>query len=95
MPQFRKKPVVVEAVRWTNAPHGELAEIMRLAADNLTARTITFAADGTADLIIKTLEGDMRATVGDWIVRGVQGEVYPCKPDIFDLTYEPVPEEER
>ena len=42
----------------------------------------------TGDLMIRTLEGDMRATYGDWIIRGVSGELYPCKPDIFALTYE-------
>lgn len=42
------------------------------------------------ELIIKTLEGDMKASVGDWIITGVNGEQYPCKPDIFDKTYEPV-----
>lgn len=44
----------------------------------------------TGELVIRTLEGDMRATYGDWIIRGVQGEFYPCKPDIFAATYEPV-----
>ena len=44
----------------------------------------------TGDLMIRTLEGDMRATPGDWIIRGVQGEFYPCKPDIFAATYEAV-----
>ena len=42
----------------------------------------------TGDLMIRTLEGDMRAIPGDWIIRGVQGEFYPCKPDIFEATYE-------
>ena len=42
----------------------------------------------TGELVIRTLEGDMRATHGDWIIRGVQGEFYPCKPDIFEATYE-------
>jgi hypothetical protein len=46
-----------------------------------------FGVDG---LIIHTLEGDMRADIGDWIIRGVKGEFYPCKPDIFDATYEQV-----
>lgn len=45
---------------------------------------------GTGDLMIRTLEGDMRATYGDYIIRGVQGEFYPCKPDIFAATYEAV-----
>lgn len=44
----------------------------------------------TGELIIRTLEGDMRASYGDWIIRGVKGEFYPCKPDIFEATYEPV-----
>ncbi|MFR8990648.1 MAG: hypothetical protein ACLVH9_05715 [Fusobacterium sp.] len=44
------------------------------------------------ELIIKTLEGDMKASVGDWIITGVNGEQYPCKPDIFKKTYEPVEE---
>lgn len=44
----------------------------------------------TGELVIRTLEGDMRATYGDWIIKGVQGEFYPCKPDIFDATYEQV-----
>ena len=44
----------------------------------------------TGDLVIRTLEGDMHASMGDYIVRGVQGEMYPCKPDIFDATYEEV-----
>jgi len=43
----------------------------------------------TGELVIRTLEGDMRATYGDWIIKGVQGEFYPCKPDIFTATYEP------
>ena len=44
----------------------------------------------TGELVIRTLEGDMRASYGDYIIRGVQGEFYPCKPDIFEATYEPV-----
>ncbi len=85
--KFRKKPVVIDAVRWTNAGHS-LADIQSMTS----IHRITFAADGTADLIIETLEGDMRARVGDYIIRGVQGEVYPCKPDIFAATYEPAEE---
>jgi hypothetical protein len=48
--------------------------------------------DGPPHLMVQTLEGDMRADPGDWIIRGVAGELYPCKPDIFDATYEPVNE---
>jgi hypothetical protein len=47
--------------------------------------------DATADeLTIKTLEGELHVSIGDWIIRGVNGELYPCKPDIFEKTYEPV-----
>jgi len=49
---------------------------------------------GGAPIFIDTLEGQMRADPGDWIITGVHGERYPCKPDIFEATYEPVPEEE-
>lgn len=87
MSQYRKKPVVIEAVQWTNDPNGDaLKQILALARNG----RVTFAADGTADLVIETLEGDMRANVGDWIIRGVKGEIYPCKPDIFAATYEAV-----
>ena len=46
------------------------------------------------DIFVLTLEGEMRATVGDYIIRGVQGEFYPCKPDIFAATYEPITDKE-
>lgn len=62
MAKFRKKPVVIEAVRTDVA------------------------------IEIETLEGTMRADPGDWIITGVKGETYPCKPDIFEATYEPVDE---
>lgn len=86
--KFRKKLVVIDAVQWTNDSDGDaLKAILALGRNN---GRVTFAADGTADLVIETLEGDMRANVGDWIIRGVKGELYPCKPDIFAATYEPV-----
>lgn len=79
--KFRKKPVVIEAVQWTNK-EGSLKEIHVLGCEPI------FAADGTDDLIIETLEGNHRALVNDWIIKGVKGEFYPCKPDIFEATYE-------
>jgi hypothetical protein len=51
-----------------------------------------FRHEGPDPLVISTLEGDMKANPGDWIITGVNGEVYPCKPDIFEKTYEPVDE---
>ena len=53
---------------------------------------VVVAYKTSKELIIKTLEGDMKASVGDWIITGINGEQYPCKPDIFKKTYEPVEE---
>jgi hypothetical protein len=76
--RFRKKPVEVDAIRWNG--------------DNLDdIRRFTGIQYGDVkELIIPTLEGDHTARVGDWIIKGVKGELYPCKPDIFEMTYEPV-----
>jgi hypothetical protein len=78
MPKFRKKPVVVEAVQWGGDNYDEVGDFMGL--------TATCQVDD--DFLIPTLEGDMRASPGDWIIKGVAGEFYPCKPDIFAATYE-------
>ncbi len=79
MAKFRKKPVVIEAVQFD----GTLASIECLGIPEceqmLGSRTVT----------INTLEGKMTAQPGDWIIRGVKGEFYPCKPEIFEATYEP------
>jgi len=53
------------------------------------------AFQATERQVIHTLEGDMVAEIGDWIITGVKGEIYPCKPDIFELTYDPVEEVKR
>lgn len=74
----RKKPVVVEAMLYTGPNFDEVGEWCG-----------AFHA-GTDYLIIKTLEGNHRANPGDWVIKGVKGEFYPCKPDIFDQTYEVV-----
>lgn len=87
MAKYRKKPVVVEAVQWTN-DNASLNAITAMRIEGLR-----FAADGTAALIVPTLEGEHRADVGDWIIRGVLGEFYPSKPDAFTLTYERVEDE--
>ena len=79
--KFRKKPIVIEAVQWTGDNVGEIAEFCPRADIGLGNNTVLY-------LIIPTLEGDHRANVGDWIIRGVKGEFYPCKPDIFEMTYE-------
>lgn len=83
MPQFRKRPVDVEAVQWNENWPTMLAFIVEQGG----RAHIDF--DGTV-LVVETLEGDMRANAGDWIIRGVQGEFYPCKPDIFAATYDAI-----
>ena len=92
--RFRKKPVVIEAWRVQSDMGGcpkwftdELGKSVRAATG---ARC--FGSGGMAIWFINTLEGEMRADPGDWIIRGVKGELYPCKPDIFAETYEQVAE---
>lgn len=77
--KYRKKPVTIEAIQWLGT---NLSEI-----DDFIGKSIT--NKGTT-LIIHTLEGDMEASIGDYIIKGVKGEFYPCKPDIFLATYEKV-----
>jgi hypothetical protein len=74
--KYRKKPVVIEAIQWTG---DNTSEIMKWVGDKAYFRDA---------LYIKTLEGGYRAGVGDYIIKGIKGEFYPCKPDIFEKTYE-------
>ena len=97
MAKFRKKPVVIDAFQLTEKSridNSEWPEWMNRAwnDDRNDPGSITpFAiGEGTGPLLIGTLEGTMTAQYGDWIIRGVNGELYPCKPDIFAKTYEPV-----
>ena len=80
MSLFMKKPVVIEAVQWFN--HGDHASVVLKSAPN------RYADEGIP--WIETLEGGHIVKPGDWIITGVKGEHYPCKPDIFCMTYEPV-----
>lgn len=82
MPVFQKKRVFVEAIQYTDPE--SVKEIIKMKGDGLG---INNSEDG---LYITTLEGVMKADKGDWIIKGVKGEIYPCKPDIFELTYEQV-----
>jgi hypothetical protein len=87
MAQFRKKPVEIEAVQLAGDSVSEAINFVPL--DQFAGGGMS-PDDGRFYVDIRTLEGVMRATEGDWIIRGVQGEHYPCKPDIFRATYEPV-----
>lgn len=86
--KFRKKPVVIEAFQWTGGPNQPEDPVW--ACEAIRAGSVRFENVGTPDvaLLIDTLEGTHRANQGDWIIRGVKGELYPCKPDIFEATYE-------
>jgi hypothetical protein len=89
--RYRKKPVIIEAIRFTG-PGSEDAVLDWI--DGTLASYHTLAGPG-APIKIHTLEGVMEASPGDYIIKGVLGEYYPCKPDIFHATYEAVSEETR
>jgi len=83
--KFRKKPVVIEAFLYDGENADAIADWMFAnGAENLSG-----AEGPDPHLVITTLEGDHRAEPGDWIIKGVEDEFYPCKPQIFDATYEP------
>lgn len=80
--QFRKKPIIVRAWRFD----GSWESVEQIVADN--CNTGWYNRNG-GELEIETLEGTMIASAGDWIIQGYSDELYPCKPDIFEATYEP------
>jgi hypothetical protein len=79
--RYLKRAIEVEA--WQNSLNGD-------GIPDWVMDAIVICDDGT--LTIRTLEGDMKASLNDWIIRGIKGEVYPCKPDIFNVTYEHLPD---
>lgn len=86
--KYRKKAVVIEAVQWKG---DNVAEILEFVNHN-DIRVTSCESEGVQkeELYINTLEGTMHASENDWIIKGAHGEFYPCKPDIFEETYEPV-----
>lgn len=98
MAQYRKKPVVIEAIQLRWDTWNEVCEFVSKEVFDkgvyLNDETFEILPEGMASntmgLIIKTLEGNHLARQGDYIIKGVNGEFYPCKPDIFEKTYEPV-----
>ena len=82
MPKFRKKPVVIEAVQYDGNPR--CLDIFLLS--DLVIFKVGKEEDGSPYLLIPTLEGDMKCSKWDYVIRGVKGEYYPCKPDIFEKT---------
>lgn len=101
MAQFRKKPVVIEAFqisydqwwdkskwpKWLKAAHNKKREMVGSFYRDLPG---VGEREQGSYLYISTLEGELKVICNDWIIRGVKGEIYPCKPDIFEQTYEPV-----
>lgn len=85
MGRYRKKPVVIEAVQFTGSNLVEVRDFLR---EN--EKDKVYSPAGYPLLLIHTLEGVMEASPGDFIIRGVKGELYPVKPDIFADTYDPV-----
>lgn len=92
--KFRKKPIVIDAIQWTGKNHREMYNFLE-GTDGVVEQptgknfdiNFSLVAGG---LVIKTLEGQHIASIGDWIIKGVANEFYPCKPDIFEATYESV-----
>ena len=93
--KYRKKPVEIEAVRYDGYNSNEISKFMDKPVKIECISSAAYEA-GMAPpvfcVLIETLEGIMRAMPGDYIIKGVKGEFYPCKPDIFEQTYEPVTE---
>ena len=90
--RYRKRPVEVEAMRWDGTADNATPVVQWIQDNgaNCTYECNTEPCsgdDGGHNIIIRTLEGDMMAVAGDFIIKGVQGEFYPCKPDIFHATY--------
>lgn len=87
--KYRKKPVIIEAVQFYDNPDS----LTKLSSLGLDPVNVSYAIPSMPVLKIETLEGTMTATEGDYIIKGVQGEFYSCKPDIFEQTYEEVSHE--
>ena len=77
---YKKKPVVVEAIKYTKESYGESVDFC--------GKSFYGCLDD--NIIIETLEGKMKASLGDYIIKGVKGDIYPCKPDILEMTYDEV-----
>jgi hypothetical protein len=85
MPKYRKKPVVIEAVKYNGFV--SFPELKQFFGEETFNKEIMFRPT-SENLIIPTLEGNMEARINDYIIKGINGEFYPCKPDIFEKTYE-------
>lgn len=88
MTQYRKKPVIIEAVKFNGLNPTEIKDFV---GDNCEVEIYdNGVTPPVAHIVIHTLEGDMEVNNGDYVIKGVKGEFYPCKPDIFEQTYESI-----
>ncbi|WP_241606909.1 hypothetical protein [Rosenbergiella epipactidis] len=87
MAQYRKKPVVINAIQWTGENLGQCKIFL---GDSFAGTLTEKRIGGNRDILVKTLEGQHIASKGDYLIRSIQGEHYPCKPDIFLATYDKV-----
>ncbi|MFB5623347.1 MAG: hypothetical protein ACE5RP_00300 [Nitrosopumilus sp.] len=87
--KFKKKPVVIEAIQWNGNNNEEVVDF--IGWDNLNAEFKENESD--VNFSISTLKGDMKVSMGDWVIKGIKGEFYTCKPEIFEETYELVEDE--
>jgi hypothetical protein len=102
MSKFKKKPVTIEAVQFNTVDYddnnlifdcfSEIPEWLSQAIENKGVLVHKWPAQSTYGLTIATLEGEMNVSDGDWIIQGIHNELYPCKPDIFEQTYEAIDE---
>ena len=91
--KYRKKPVVIEAIQWDGLNFNDILKFTgsgNIKLEEIRKPDADMRIPGSYVLTIRTLEGVMEASKGDYIIKGVNGEFYPCKPDIFEKTYEKV-----
>ncbi len=85
--RYRKKPIEVEAIKFDGTNCREVLEFIH---PDMPKIRLAGVEKIKLPIVIETLEGDMDVSVGDYVIRGIQGELYPCKPDIFEQTYQPL-----
>ncbi len=83
--KYRKKPVVIDAIQWTGK---NLLECQKFLGMSFSRHQADRNPGGKSEIVVLTLEGEHIASCGDYLIRGVKGEHYPCKPDVFEMTYE-------
>ena len=97
--QYRKKPVVIEAVQLSDYRQSTIKNVLEFMGQSVNTDSMIASdrfdeycrsLEHQGGILIDTLEGRELASLGDWIIKGVKGEFYPCKPDIFELTYDAV-----